>query len=87
MNRRWFGVTLISLLAFPAFSGCGWLHESLRPRNRAADAMETKLEEDSDSQRIGRVQSEPPQGFFNSSRLSGAMSDEGREVERSLGIK
>jgi hypothetical protein len=30
--------------------------------------------------------SSPPKGFFKSTRLPGAMSEEGSEIERSLGV-
>ena len=87
MNRRTLGVASALFFAALALSGCDWPHEGVRQRNKAEAVLDKKFEEDNESQKVGRVQSEPPKGFFRSSHLSGAMSDEGRDIERNLGIK
>jgi hypothetical protein len=81
MKRRIPELCLALACAFPALAGCEGLHRNLRPDPDAlANAQEDPPEHP-------EIKSEPPQGFFKSTRLSGAMSDEGRDIEKSLGIE
>ena len=82
MMRRIRGLGLALLSAFPFLTGCETLKQEVRTPKEPAleDVAEAAPEE-------GEVKSEAPRGFFKSSRLSGALSDEGREIERDLGIR
>lgn len=72
---------LALVCALPALAGCEGLHRNLRPDSDAdVIAKESPAEHP-------EIKSEPPKGFFKSTRLSGAMSDEGRDIEKSLGIE
>lgn len=79
MTRRILGPGLALVCACSVFMGC----ESLRHETRSK-ADDTGLE--AEDAKVGEVKSEAPKGFFKSSRLPGAMSDEGRDIERNLGI-
>ncbi len=82
MKRRIQGLCLALLSAFTFFAGCESLNREVRPKS------EPSLEDVAEAAPMeGEVRSEAPKGFFKSSRLSGAMSDEGREIERDLGIR
>jgi hypothetical protein len=93
MNRRstWVGPTLALLLACPALSGCETLFHNLRARDRdrlrEEHAATSDKEDQEGTDKILGVSSPPPKSFFKSSRLSGAWSDEGREIERDLGVR
>ena len=82
MIRRILRLGPILVCAGMALPGCETLQHNLRPRSEddAPRAAEAKSDEDESG--------DPPvsKGFFKSSRLSGAMSSEGREIEQSLGI-
>jgi hypothetical protein len=66
-----------------AFTGCETLHHNVHPSASEEPATEAKPETGGNEPRD--VQS-PKQSFFKPSRLPGGMSDEGREIERDLGI-
>ena len=81
MKRRLLELPLALACALPALAGCEALNRNLRPDpDVTADLKDEPAEHP-------EVKSEAPKGFFKSTRLSGAMSDEGREVEKSLGIE
>jgi hypothetical protein len=82
MNRRFrsLGVALTLVGSVPALAGCETWRNSLRkPDHDPSAASEI------DTSKIHDVQT-PGKPFFKSSRLPGAMSDEGREIESDLGI-
>jgi hypothetical protein len=81
MKHRILGLGVALLGACTALSGC----ETLRHNVRQA-SYEPSGGDDEESPKLGAVKSQPPKGFFQSSRLPGAMSSEGRDVERNLGI-
>jgi hypothetical protein len=56
-------------------SGCESLHHTVRPQTENETAATAKPDDSTEAK-----------GFFRSGRISGAMSSEGREIERSLGI-
>jgi hypothetical protein len=70
------------------FTGCESMRNSLRPKDGHAKETAAKTEHDGEtgSDEVLDVKSSKPSPFFKPSRLSGAMSDEGREIERDLGI-
>jgi hypothetical protein len=74
VKRRVFrlGPILLSALAF--LPGCELLERYRHPP--AQDEAKPDAEEPSETK-----------GFFKSSRIPGAMSSEGREIEQSLGIR
>ncbi len=78
MNRR----TLLSALSLFAatLGGCA----TARPSRRADDDDLTT--DADDEEKVGRVRSKPPKGFFSGSRLQGGWSDEANEIERNLGV-
>jgi hypothetical protein len=76
MKRRIMGLGLALISACSFLAGC----ESL------GHGAKSKASEDSIADKVDSVKPEPSKGFFKPSRLSGAMSSEGREVERDLGI-
>ena len=82
MIRRLLGLAPILACAAAVLPGCETFQHGLRPRSQsdATEAMATDTKADEPG--------EPgaTKGFFKSSRLSGAMSSEGRDIERSLGI-
>ena len=81
MKRRTLELSLALACACPALAGCESLRHSLRPDSDAtANAVDEPAEHP-------ELKSEPPKGFFPNTRLSGAMSDEGRDIEKSLGIE
>lgn len=69
-------------------SGCTGLNHGARSksedRDQAREAEKEKEEGGGDKPLDVKSEGRP---FFKSSRLPGAMSDEGREIEQSLGIK
>jgi hypothetical protein len=81
MNRRiprlgpTVGLLVAAVLAMP---GCETLQHNLRTSSGrdAPREAEAKAEEASEAR-----------GFFKPSRVSGAMSSEGREIEQSLGVR
>jgi len=80
MKRRILKFGLALVCACPALAGCEWIHHGLRTK------ADSTAGETGDSTKVEDVKSEAPKGFFKSTRLRGAMSDEGREIESSLGI-
>jgi hypothetical protein len=78
MERRWIAVGLSLTLGL---SGCQSMGQALRHSSTEKAASQ------SDDDDVERVKSEAPKGFFKNSRLSGAMSSEGRDIERSLGVQ
>ena len=80
MKRRILGIALALAAACSALTGCELFRHDVRSKSDGGAP-------DDETSRIGEVRSEAPKGFFKSSRLPGAMSDEGREIERDLGIR
>jgi hypothetical protein len=66
------GLIVLSILSF--LPGCESLEHYRRPRSQE----DVKPDDDEPSE---------TKGFFKSSRIPGALSSEGREVEQSLGIR
>lgn len=79
MKRQffWLGLSLVCASTL----GCKLLGE--QSRSKSDELSELRASEKSDD----TEQSVAPKGFFKASRLPGAMSDEGREVESHLGIQ
>jgi hypothetical protein len=78
MKGRILPRVLAIVCAAALLPGCEMLRHNLRPRS------------DDDTARVDDAKSEESieaKGFFKSSRLSGAMSSEGREIEQSLGVR
>jgi outer membrane murein-binding lipoprotein Lpp len=67
-----------------ALAGCDSLHHGVRQKDKDESAAEAKKEPDGSE--VYDVQSKTKQPFFKPSRLPGAMSDEGRDIENDLGI-
>jgi hypothetical protein len=74
MKRRVLRLGLFVLAALSLLPGCESLEHYRRMRSQ--DDVKADAEEPSESK-----------GFFKSSRVPGAMSSEGREIEQSLGIR
>jgi hypothetical protein len=85
MKRRLFGLSLSLLGLIPSLSGCTEMHHWLRPRSDD-QARARPGEEEDDKDKVLDVKSEK-KPFFRPSRLPGAMSSEGADIERSLGIQ
>jgi hypothetical protein len=89
MNRRYQGVALALPLFFAMLAGCESPRHALRARDRDPDVAHASAEtEEPESSKILDVQSDGKNAkpFFRSSRRSGALSSEAREIEGSLGI-
>ena len=80
MKRRifWLGLSLLCASTL----GCKLLGE--QPQSKSDELSERRASEKSDD--TDQSESVAPKGFFKSTRLPGALSDEGREVENHLGI-
>jgi hypothetical protein len=74
VKRRFLRIGLIIGSALALLPGCESLDHYRRPRS--FEDVKPEAEESSESK-----------GFFKPSRVSGAMSSEGREIEQSLGIR
>ena len=99
MNHRRFPcgriVLLAFALAFTTLAGCERYRHLLRDSDpevaRTSKETSSKVkasDEEPESSKIFDVQSDAKKSkpFFRGSRLSGALTDEGREIERDLGI-
>ena len=99
MNIRRFSCRRIVFLAltltFTALAGCERYRHLLRDSDsevvRSSKETHSKLktnDNEPESSKILDVQSDAKKSkpFFRGSRLSGALTDEGREIERDLGI-
>jgi hypothetical protein len=90
MNRRsrWVVPTLVYLLTVPPLAGCETLRQSRRARDDDHFQKAASADNEPGGDKVLDVQSslEERKPFFKPSRLSGAMSSEGREIERDLGI-
>lgn len=75
INRRAVIVSLSWLVA--ALCGCQAMQQG----------KHSKSDDDDDDRAVEGVHSTPPKGFFRGTRLPGAMSSEGSEIERDLGIQ
>lgn|GEM_PF-5680526 len=75
-------------IASTVLVGCDLLHNQhqLRSKTTEADHEEEEHEEDNVAAKVRPVESESSKGFFHSTRLPGALSDEGRDIEKHLGI-
>jgi hypothetical protein len=84
MKRPILGLGLVfsfvgAALAFVG-SGCEAIHHNLRPNSEEPTAR-------SESDKPDDADASEAKGFFRSGRVSGAMSSEAREIERSLGVQ
>jgi hypothetical protein len=75
VKRRGLRLGLIVLSVLWFLPGCELLEHVRRPRTQE-DAPSSDADEPSETK-----------GFFTSSRIPGALSSEGREVEQSLGVR
>jgi hypothetical protein len=82
MIRRILRLGLILVCGGSALPGCETLQHTLRPRPERDEPPATE----STAGAAEPAESPAPKGFFKSSRLSGAWSNEGREIERDLGV-
>jgi hypothetical protein len=82
MKYRRIRLGLAAACACWSLAGCEWHRQGLR----SADSAQQQETSESDSAKGAEVKSDAPRGFFKATRLPGAMSDEGREIERDLGI-
>jgi hypothetical protein len=78
MKRRIIALGLF--LTFGLLSGCEWLHHGLRNKSN-----EPPLET-SDESKSSDDESVAPKGIHRSTRLPGALSSEGAEIEKHLGV-
>lgn len=88
MKRRVFGLVGLALSlsgVAPFLAGCEELHHGLKARSDDQARVEPGEDEEEPKDKVLDVQSER-KPFFKSTRLSGALSDEGRDIERSLGV-
>jgi hypothetical protein len=85
MKHRILGLALSLLGACAPLTGCTELNHGLRSRSDDQARAPSREEED-EPDKVLDVKSEA-KPFFKSTRLPGALSNEGREVERSLGIR
>lgn len=93
-TRRLQYVQILSLaVALATLEGCEHFRHTLREKDpdvvrSTLETKDEKAKDEPETSKVLDVQSDPkkPTPFFKGSRLSGAMSPEGREVERSLGI-
>jgi hypothetical protein len=80
MKIRTIGLSLALFVASSILAGCENFHHGLHSKaNEAKD-------DSKDSNSVIGVEPGSTQPFFKPSRLPGAMSDEGREIEKNLGI-
>jgi hypothetical protein len=91
MSLRKLGVLALSVLSVLS-AGCDHYKHLVRNDDasvsKASEPDATKEKDEVETDKITDVRSDPkkPRPFFGATRLSGAMSDEGREIERDLGI-
>jgi hypothetical protein len=83
MNRRILRLGLFLACVGSALPGCEWIDHNIRPRA----GIDEPPPQTTETKPATGVDATNKEGFFNSSRLSGAMSSEGRDVERSLGVQ
>ena len=91
MNRRFFGVALtLVCCSCVTLAGCEWLHQGLRSKSdrdpAVAHASGESVESEGDKILDVRSDSKKLKPFFRSSRLSGGLSSEAKEIENDLGI-
>jgi hypothetical protein len=84
MKRAWLGSGVALAFLLSAVTGCETFNHTFH--QKSADGSKTSDDGDSEKDSVQGVQSEAPKSFFKNSRLSGALSDEGRDIERSLGV-
>jgi hypothetical protein len=78
MKRRIIGLGMALISACSFLTGCSSLGHGAK----------SKPSEDSIADKVDSVKQDPAaSGFFKNSRLSGAMSSEGRDIERDLGVQ
>ncbi|HEV3168531.1 MAG TPA: hypothetical protein VGZ22_31280 [Isosphaeraceae bacterium] len=84
MKGRIVWLSLFVGCASMVLTGC----ESLQPFTRKASPEKPAVPvDDGESESSSTTASAGPKGFFKNSRLPGAMSSEGAEIERSLGVQ
>ena len=81
---RWVSRLLLTAPLCLGVLGCKSLHEQLRPHVEHSEGDDASRPLGDEVRDIKSPEKAP---FFKPSRLSGAMSDEGREIERDLGIR
>ena len=91
MTRRLrrIGTALLFLGVNLVLTGCESMRQSFRGHDKEHLAKldhEHESESGGGSDEVRDIKSPATKKFFKDSRLSGAMSDEGREIERDLGI-
>jgi hypothetical protein len=78
MKRRFVGVSLF--LVSGLLTGCEMLHHGLRGKSEEPPLESYEGSDKKDEESV------VPEGVHRSKRLRGALSDEGAEIERHLGI-
>ena len=86
MKHRILRIGLFCVCAGMVLPGCEALRHDLRRDSDDDKPAHADSKSDSDSDSDSASQPTASKGFFKSSRLSGAMSSEGREIENDLGI-
>lgn len=81
MKRRTLWLGLVAGCTVLAQTGCETLRSGRRDRSVEVPVAVDDAEGESSSAPSG------PKGFFSNSRLPGALSSEGADIERSLGVK
>jgi hypothetical protein len=87
MKQRFLRLGLLLACAVSVLSGCEWIDHNVRPRASDDEPRPPEVATDPEVSKSFFSEPEAPKSFFKSSRLSGAMSSEGRDIERSLGIQ
>ncbi len=93
MNQRSLGVKLtlnFACLVGLTLAGCESLHHGLQPKDRdpeVAHASAESTESDEDKVLDVKSDSKTKVPFFKSSRLSGGLSPEARDIEKDMGIQ
>jgi hypothetical protein len=87
MLRRILRLGLILACGVPALPGCETLKHETRPRSGPDEPRPAKAQPETGEAQPESGESTPAKGFFKPSRLSGALSSEGRDIERSLGVQ
>ena len=85
--RRTLAAFLALVCSGSALIGCESFHQNTRKRDRDVDRASAESDEPEKDKVLGvDSDQDKPKGFFKSSRLPGGMSDESRDIEKSLGV-
>ncbi|WP_165248314.1 hypothetical protein [Paludisphaera soli] len=94
MRRRTLGPAILLTACATLATGCDTLRPSSRKRAEAAEPVEARSVDqpeavDFSGSKVPGIDStaKNPTPFFKNSRLSGGLSEEARDIERSLGVK